>query len=74
MRVVQRGWKCLLAKHFDPLINKRRGTPPYLAAYFAAKAGMDALAVSWSWTPPSESVHVDPANDRWLTALPTVPG
>jgi NAD(P)-dependent dehydrogenase (short-subunit alcohol dehydrogenase family) len=28
--------------------STRGGTPPYLAPYFAAKAGMDALAVSYS--------------------------
>ena len=29
--------------------STRGGTPPYLAPYFAAKAGMDALAVSYAW-------------------------
>src|SRR6202021_4317561 len=28
--------------------STRGGTPPYLAPYFAAKAGMDALAVSYA--------------------------
>ncbi len=28
--------------------SSRGGTPPYLAPYFAAKAGMDALAVSYA--------------------------
>lgn len=28
--------------------STRRGTPPYLAPYFAAKAGMDSLAVSYA--------------------------
>src|SRR5580700_126903 len=28
--------------------SKRGGTPPYLAPYFAAKAGMDAMAVSYA--------------------------
>lgn len=30
------------------LANAGGGTPPYLAPYFAAKAGMDALAVSYA--------------------------
>ncbi|TIU36102.1 MAG: SDR family NAD(P)-dependent oxidoreductase, partial [Mesorhizobium sp.] len=28
--------------------STRRGTPPFLAPYFAAKAGMDALAQSYA--------------------------
>jgi NAD(P)-dependent dehydrogenase (short-subunit alcohol dehydrogenase family) len=28
--------------------STRGGTPPYLAPYFAAKAGMDAIAVSYA--------------------------
>ncbi len=28
--------------------STRGGTPPYLAPYFAAKAGMDALAISYA--------------------------